>query len=297
MLGTFYREGKILSHNTKGKIKTMKTISLIFACFIVLAGCKKETIVSVDDHLNQLPHGLNIDNRTPQRYQLTEVYFNKNVDGTFSNKEMVTGQYTRGLTGGDVKWNSVYFASAHDSIDQAFPAGTKQEYMDNLIYIPTDSLLTEKSLYKNFPTSFPDKIWDIYGIETVAWLYFDSLKLNVPYRAIQADVRIPILLPDFTGTYYQRDLRITWAGVTRLNSKDCAIIDFIALNNSTEYYLPGLHLQGNEDYWGTVYVSLKDKQIEYAVMNNSTTEVGQITGSSQVVTEQLTREVKVERIN
>jgi hypothetical protein len=281
----------------------VKTINLLFLCLVVLAGCTKKTVVSVDDYLNQLPHGLNIDNSTPQGYQLTEVYINKSIDGTFSNKEMVTGQYTRGLTGGYVKWNSVYFALAHDSIDQAFPAGTKQQYMDNLTYIPTDSLLTEKSLYNNFPTSFPDKIyainliWDIYGIEKVAWLYFDSLELNLPYRAIQADVRIPILLPDFSGTYYQRDLRITWTGVTKLNNEDCAIIDFIGLNNSTEYYIAGLHLQGNEDYWGTIYVSLKDKQIEYAVMNNSTTEVGQITGSSQTVTEQLTREVTVVRIN
>jgi hypothetical protein len=281
----------------------MKTINLLFACLIVLVGCTKETTVSVDDHLDQLPHNLEIDNSTPQGYQLTELYINKNIDGTFFNKEMVTGQYTRGLTGGYVKWNSVYFASANDSINQEFPAGTKQNYMDNLTYIPNDSLLIQTSLYVNFPTSFPDKIyainliWDIYGIEKLAWLYFDSLKLNVPYRAIQADIKIPILLPDFSGTYYQRDLRITWTGVTKLNNEDCAIIDFIALNNSTEYYITGLHLQGNEDYWGTVYVSLKDKQIEYAVMNNSTTQVGQITGSNQVITEQLTREVKVERIN
>jgi hypothetical protein len=281
----------------------MKTINLLFACLIVLVGCTKETTVSVDDHLDQLPHSLEIDNSIPQGYQLTELYINKNIDGTFSNKEMVTGQYTRGLTGGYVKWNSVYFASANDSINQEFPAGTKQNYMDNLTYIPNDSLLIQTSLYVNFPTSFPDKIyainliWDIYGIEKLAWLYFDSLKLNVPYRAIQADIKIPILLPDFSGTYYQRDLRITWTGVTKLNNEDCAIIDFIALNNSTEYYITGLHLQGNEDYWGTVYVSLKDKQIEYAVMNNSTTQVGQITGSNQVITEQLTREVKVERIN
>jgi hypothetical protein len=272
-------------------------------CLIILASCTKKTIVSIDDYFDQLPHGLEIDNSTPQSYQFTEVYINKNIDGTFLNKEMVTGQYTRGLTGGYVKWNNVYFASAHDSIDQSFPAGAKQEYMDNLTYIPTDSLLTETSLYADFPTLFPDKIyainliWDIYGIEKVAWLYFDSLELNVPYKATQADIKIPILLPDFTGSYYQRDLRITWTGVTKLNNEDCAIIDFIALNNSTEYYIPGLHLQGNEDYWGTVYVSLKDKQIEYAVMNNSTTEVGQITGSNQVITEQLTREVTVERIN
>jgi hypothetical protein len=281
----------------------MKTINLLFVCLIVLAGCTKKTIDSTDDYFSQLPHNLETDNSAPQSYQLTEVYVNKNIDGAFSNKEIVTGQYTRGLTGGYVKWNSVYFASANDSINQAFPAGTKQQYLDNLTYIPTDTLLTETSLYINFPTSFPDKIyainliWDVYGIEKVAWLYFDSLKLNVPYRATQADVRIPILLPDFTGTYYQRDLRITWTGVTKMNNEDCAIIDFLALNNSTEYYITGLHLQGNEDYWGTIYVSLKDKQIEYAVMNNSTTEVGQITGSNQVITEQLTREVTVERIN
>jgi hypothetical protein len=284
-------------------INTMKTINLLFVCLIVLAGCEKNTVISADDYLNQLPHGLDIDNSTPQSYQLTEVYFNKNIDGSFSNKAKVTGEYTRGLTGGYVRWEGVFFATANDSINQVFPAGTKQEYMDNLTYIPTDSLLTETSLYTNFPTSFPDKIyainliWDIYGVEKVAWLYFDSLELNVPYKAIQADIKIPILLPDFTGSYYQRDLQITWTGVTKLNNKNCAIIDFIGLNNSTEYFIAGLHLQGNEDYWGTVYVSLKTKQIEYAVMNNSTTEVGQITGSNQTVTEQLTRQVTVERIN
>jgi hypothetical protein len=275
---------------------------ILAVALIILVGCEKETN-SLDDYLNQLPQGLKLDNSTPQSYQLTEIYYSKNIDGTFSDKAKITAQYTRGLPDDYVKWNNVYFSFANDSINQTFTSGIKQEYMENFTYVPTDSLLTYESLYKNFPSTFPNKIyainliWDIYGLEIMAWLYFDSLKLNIPYHAGQINVKVPILLTDFTGTYYTRDLQLTWSGVTKLNNENCAIIDFIALNNLTEYYLPGLHLQGNEDYWGTVYVSLKNKQIEYGVFDNSTTQSGEVIGANQNFNSQLTREVKVERIN
>lgn len=276
---------------------------LVVAVFVMISGCKKESDDSIDNYFNRLPHDLKIDNSTPQKYLLTEDYFNKNGDGTFSDKARITGEYIRGLEGGYVKWNNTYFTRAYDSIEQAFPTGTQQEYMENLTYIPSASLLFSKdSLFENFPPSFPDRIyainltWDMYGLENLAWLYFDSLSLNIPYRVTNADIKIQILITDFLGTYEHKDIQICWTGVTKMNNENCAIIDFTALNNSIEFSLPQFKSKGNEDYWGTVYVSLKDKQIEYGVMYNSTTQDIQLLGLNQKLTSILTREVKVERI-
>jgi hypothetical protein len=251
----------------------------------------------VSDYLKELPKDLKIDNKTSQKYLMTADYYNKDIFGNFQNKTRAIGEYTRGLGDGFVKWNNVYIANS-DKLEEAFPEGTKQEYIENMKYVPSEKLL-EESFFEKFPTD-PNSmfarnlIWDMMCIEELAWKYFDSLELNRDYAAAESNQEIQLA---GSGSYYNKDVQISWIGITRMNNEICAIIDYRVFDNLLELDVPGLKSKGSEHYWGKTWVSLNDKQIEYAVMYSSTIQELNITGLPESIIVKTTREVKVEKMN
>ena len=91
-----------------------------------------------------------------QKYRMTAVYTNRDLYGNFTGKTKVTGNYTRGLPGDSVSWNNVYI-SGSQSFEEPFPQGSKQEYMENIRYIPSIKMMEEQA-FKIFPSS-PENIY------------------------------------------------------------------------------------------------------------------------------------------
>jgi len=54
--------------------------------------------------------------------------------------------------------------------------------------------------------------------------------------------------------------------VTKINNEICAIIKYATMNNLVKVELENLTMSGRSHYWGEIYVSLIDKQIEYATL-------------------------------
>ena len=252
---------------------------------------------SVDDYLKGLPKDLRIDNKTPQRYSMTADYYNGDIFGNFETKYRITGEYTRGLKDGLVKWNNVYIAGS-DVLDEPFPEGVKQEYIENMKYIPSEKMLEESS-FRKFPTDITSTfaknlIWDMMCIEEMAGKYFDSLKLNQDYVTAETNQEIQLA---GSGSYHNKNIHISWIGITKMHDEICAVIDYRVFGNKLELDMPGLKSKGSEHYWGKTWVSLKDKQIEYAVMYSSTIQELNITGLPESIIVKTTREVKVEKMN
>ena len=180
----------------------------------------------VAEYLKELPENLELDNKTSQRYLMTADYYNRDIYGNFQNKSRIVGEYTRGLGDGFVKWNNVYLAHS-DKLEEAFPEGIKQEYIENIKYVPSEKLL-EESFFEKFPTDpnsmlAKNLIWDMWSIEDIAWKYFDSLKLNQDYIASESNQEIQLA---GSGSYYSKSTKICWIGITRMNNEICAIIDY-----------------------------------------------------------------------
>jgi hypothetical protein len=97
--------------------------------------------------------------------------------------------------------------------------------------------------------------------EQFARKYFDRMKLNEPYEAGPSDIALP------DGKFFNRHPRLTWIGVSKMNGKTCAIIQYEAFSNKLSLQTNGQDLNGRSDYWGTIWVSLADKQIEKATLN------------------------------
>ena len=104
-------------------------------------------------------------------------------------------------------------------------------------------------------------VWDLSCIQTFAWYRWDLLKLNEELSAgeINSEITIPGV-----GSFENKDIRITWIGITKMNNEICAIFKYIAMNNPLQMDNSNVTIKGRSHYWGNIYVSLSDKQIEFA---------------------------------
>ena len=234
--------------------------------------------------------------KTLQKYQMTAVYINRDLYGNFTGKTRVSGDYTSGLPGDSSMWNNVYI-SASNNFPDPFPAGTKQEYIENFRYIPSDKMMEEKS-FKSFPKSIENifarnLIWDMMSADIFAWNYYDSLKLNVPY--IIPDIKGEFNMADI-GNYSHNKIVICWKGISEINGQLCALIEFNAIDNKLELNMDMIKTKGTEQYWGTVMVSMKTKNIESAEMFSGTIQEIEVAGMKDKFLMKTIRELEIKKI-
>jgi hypothetical protein len=245
-------------------------------------------------YLMELPRGPK--NNSLQKYRMTAVYTNRDLYGKFTDKTMVTGDYTRGLPGDSSMWENVYVSASKD-FSGAFPEGKKQEFMEEFKYIPSDKMMEEKS-FKSFPTS-PENvyarnlIWDMMSADIFAWQYYDSLKLNVPF--IIPNIKGEFKMADI-GNYSHNKIMLCWKGITEFKGQLCAVIDFTALDNKLELTMGMIKTKGTEQYWGSILVSLKNKDMEQAEMFSGTIQEIEVTGMKDKFLIKTIRELEVNKI-
>jgi hypothetical protein len=218
----------------------------------------------IKKYLTELPEN-SVSNKL-QKYRMTAIYTNRDLYGSFMNKTKITGDYTRGLENGFVTWNNVYI-SASNNFSGPFPIGTKQEYIENMKYVPSSKMM-EAEAFKDFPASTEavfakNLVWDMMAIEGFAWDYSDSLKLNINYR-------IPEIKGEFdmadVGTYFHNEIQVVWTGISEINGELCALLEYRAIDNKIELSMEAIKSKGTEQYWGTIWISLKSRLIEFANM-------------------------------
>jgi hypothetical protein len=180
---------------------------------------------------------------------MTAVYTNRDLYGNFTGKTKITGDYTRGIENGFVFWNEVYIAGS-DSYTEPFNKGKKQEYMEQIKYIPSPKML-EPSAFKDFPPN-PESvfsrnlIWDMMAIEGFAWDHTDSLELNRSYQI--KDSSNEFAMADI-GTYSHENIQLIWTGISAYSDEICAVIEFRAVDNRIAMEMEGFKTGGTEQYW------------------------------------------------
>jgi hypothetical protein len=231
-----------------------------------------------------------------QKYRMTAVYINRDLYGAFTGKTKISGEYTRRVDGDSCRWNNVLISSSA-KYDGSFPEGTLQNYIEDFKYVPSPEML-KSSAFKDFP---PDPeavyarnlIWDMMGIENLAWDFSDSLKLNRIYH-------IPGSGNEFAmadiGSYTHADIQLCWTGISQVKGVLCAIIEFRAIDNKIEMAMDALKTKGTEQYWGTAWVSLTDRVIEHAEMYGGTIQEIEITGMENKFLVKTIRELWVDKI-
>jgi hypothetical protein len=246
-------------------------------------------------YLNVLPKELKLKEQSPQKYRITADYFNGDIFGNFINKTRVTGDYTRGFNDGTVKWNKVKIANG-DTRQGSFETPVSQDYMENFTYVPSEKML-EASSFSSFPAnSFHTKnlIWDMLAIERFAWVYFDSLELNQTFKPANSQEELSLA---GEGTFKNRDIQLKWMGISQMNGELCALIEYRTFDNPLVIDTEQIKIKGRSHYWGTIMVSLKDKQIEHAILYEDV--VMDMKTKSQTNSQLInsTREILFEKLN
>ncbi len=214
-----------------------------------------------------LPHGAAVKDNGPRTYRFSVEYSTSDTKGQIIRRQQVSGDYTRGLPGGDVIWKNVTQAEANGPTAEFGPA-EKQEFMEGLRY-QGGSEVFSRTLAPDFFKGFPatavferNLVWDAGMIEMFGQDYFDRLKLNQPLHDISSQT---IKMPG-VGSFQNRDVQLVWTGRSQRNGQDCAVIEYSAYLNPLEIANGGMSLHGRSNYWGSIWVALATKQIEYATL-------------------------------
>jgi hypothetical protein len=278
----------------KKKLNSVPTGLLIGIIFILTSAVNAQSEKAVSrKYLNELPK---VHKKTEQKYRMTAIYTNRDLYGNFTGKMKITGDYSIGLLGDSVGWNNVFISSSNNFSDP-FPAGVKQEYMENMKYVPSSKML-EKDSFKNFPLKTEsvfakNLVWDMMMIEEFAWKYTDSLKLNKYYIIHSKEASFEM---GGVGKYSHDNIQIRWTGISEMNNELCAIIEYRAVDNLLEINMDQIKSKGTEQYWGTTWVSLETGLIEFADTYSGTIQEIQVKGFDNKFLAKTIREIRVDKI-
>jgi hypothetical protein len=214
------------------------------------------------NYLGSLPAGLTLDKSAKRSYRMTTDYYDFDLKSNFLRKQRLVGCIT--YEGDSAQWKDVYYSQSK-ALDAAFPQGIKKRgFLQNFQYQPDEKVLTPEFFKNNLPEADPlimNLIWDALGFDALAYCCWDSLKLGEEFRA--KNMNFEVKIADI-GTFENKDIRITWLGITEINNKICAILKYSVMNNPLSIEYENMSMNGRSHYWGEIYVSLSDKQIEYA---------------------------------
>ena len=79
-------------------------------------------------------------------------------------------------------------------------------------------------------------------------------------------------------------IELCWIGTSRRHGRPCAQLRYEAYHNRFDIQLPGSAFRGVSHYWGLVWVSLKEREIEHATLNEHVSlRTGEDAGRRQLV--------------
>ena len=252
-------------------IHVLKLSITSFLCWFILIfpGFSHPALsaASLDTMPLEIPKELVLQEDGPQKYSVMTNIRTRKSDGGLINHIQLTGDFTRGLENNCVRWNNVKMAARQDAA-QPLPPGQPLAFMENFSYNNFDSI-TSEAFFKNMPQGeilhlVKSLVWDAVSVEFYGWTFWDKLELNHPIQ--------PAEFEDFNvqignwGAMKMKGLNVTWTGISERNGENCAVIHYQSLCNPVEATQEN-PIVGRSLYWGLVWVSLVDKQIEYATLN------------------------------
>jgi hypothetical protein len=155
-----------------------------------------------------LPHGSAVVDKGPRTYRFVVDHTVTDTTGQVVQRQRVSGEYTRGLPGGEASWARVTLAESNGPQEISAP-GQPRPFMDGFKYRIGPASLAETmkpDFFKGFPPAAVferNLVWDTGMIEMFGQDQFDHLTLNTPFHVLSADdAKMPGL-----GTFHNRDVQ------------------------------------------------------------------------------------------
>ena len=243
------------------KIEIMKRIILNFVFFFIVSG-----IVAQDNSLNRY-FDVKLKDITPivpekQEYDVTIKFhtFHPIENHTYHMSAVKASWWVYATD--SVVWRNVSWAEIDNLLQEPVPTVSWDEFNGWTHKIKSDDWLKEE-FYSIIP---PEKIefarmmaTDVPWLETV-WSMIDSLEFQKEFFPKDMDNRD--IVADGTFTLTSSYLKWIWSGITLYNNEICAVIKFESLSMQ----LNTIGMKGRDMYYGDIYISMNNKQIEHFVM-------------------------------
>ena len=246
----------------------MKTIFYLIVVFSLFANQLIAQNKQIDKYFKINPSDIKLQNSETQEYDVTLKWQNLDaINGNKINCNAVKATYIVGLNNDYVGWKNVSLTQI-DDFQQTQYKGTDLPSFDDFSYKAIDTAFLSEEFYKNIPIEQRDLakwlVSDAVQMQGLAWYVFDSLEFNKEF--------VPKLLENYDlkfedwVTFTSRYQKLIWSGITKHNNEICAIVKFESYYNPIKIENEQMSVKGRALYYGEMWISLEDKQVEYASM-------------------------------
>ncbi len=245
----------------------MRTSIYLSLAFLLFAKSLFAQDKDVDKYFQINPLEIKSQKNEIQEYAVTLKWQNLDaINGNKINCNVVNATYIVG-DNGHVSWKNVSLAQIED-FNQTQYKGNHLPSLNDFSYKSMDTAFLSEEFYKNISVEQRDLakwlVSDAVQMQGLAWYVFDSLEFKKdfePKLLENHDVRFE----DWV-TFTSRYQKLVWSGITKHNDEVCAIVKFESFYNPVKIDNEQMQVKGRSLYYGEMWISLTDKQVEYAVM-------------------------------
>lgn len=222
----------------------------------------------IRDFFSIKPSDITLEKSETQQYDVTLKWQNLDaISGSKINCNIVKGNYIVKPGNEFVEWRDVKLAQVDNFLQTEFKA-TNLPSFNKLNYKAFSTDFLSEKFYKDIPNNQKDLakwlVCDAVQMQGLAWYVFDSLEFKkefIPRKLVNYDVEFENWVT-FTSKYQ----KLVWSGISKHNDELCAIVKFESYHNPVKIENDQMKLKGRSLYYGEMWISLTDKQVEYAIM-------------------------------
>lgn len=241
---------------------------IIPVLFILICGPVFTQDKPVDYYLNINPSDISGENREKQAYDVSLKWQNLDaLNGNSFNCNVVYAVHSVDGSRNEASWDKVRMAQISDFNDE--PQHTVNlSALDGFTYGINSMDFLRESFYNELPADLRDLarwlVSDAIQMQGMVWYLIDSLEFNKelsPDMLKDYDIEFENWVK-FTSRYQ----KLKWSSITKHNEEVCAVINFRSAYNPVQAKTDDMSFKGRSLYYGEIWVSLRDKQVEYAMM-------------------------------
>ena len=229
------------------------------------------SLIAQDKHVDRYfmitPMEINSQKNETQEYEVTLKWQNLDaINGNKINCNVVDATYIVGEND-LISWKDVSLGQIED-FNQTQYKGNDLPAFNNLSYRSKDTAFLSEKFFKDIPLDQRDLakwlVSDAVQMQGLTWYVFDSLEFKKDFKPKLLE-NYDVKFEDWV-TLTNKYQKFVWSGITKHNDEICAVVKFESFYNPVKIDNEQMQVKGRSLYYGEMWISLTDKQVEYAVM-------------------------------
>ena len=246
----------------------MKTSIITLVCILMLYSAAYAQDKCLDKYFLAQIQDIGTDNQSLQDYEVTLKWQNLDaLNGTTFNCNVVLANLTVDPGNNITRWQDARLASIGDFREE--PENTVSlQALDGFEY----ESFTDDFLQEDFFNDITPELRDL-----AKWLVSDAMQMqglavyvmdSISFRQVFRPAILENYDIEFQNwvSFSSRYQELTWSAITEHNDEVCAVIKFESEYNPVSAETTAMSFKGRSLYYGEMWVSLHDKQLEYAIM-------------------------------